>query len=271
MKKILLFILLGVLFLNAYGETEPFYFMQISDTHFGFEENLTRGQQRSHYSKYRDFVRFVNEEMKEEIKFLALTGDITENGVVASESFDKGMGYMNEIKYPIHYLPGNHDIDPEHLEGMNTQYDAYKEKFGEINYVKEYNGVRFIFLYAQTLRKNVALEGYDALAWLKTELQKNKDQETILLMHTVPGKGFYISEMYDAWDKGNEEAFYNLIRDYNIKAIIGGHTHLGNYDYLGDIPLITVPAFMSYDGDAYAYRLYKYENGKLSFFTEIVQ
>ena len=111
-----------------------FYFVQITDTHFG---NL------DHKERTEKAVDMIND-LPMPIKFVVHTGDITMEMLENKDIVDTALSVMNKIKAPVYFVPGNHDILPGKLDSTKK---IYLENFGELSSQVEYEGVLFLFIY----------------------------------------------------------------------------------------------------------------------------
>lgn len=270
MKKLLLMITMLLFSVLLFASEESIYFIQVTDTHFGFEENWTKKQQARHYEKLKTFVSEINN-LTISPEFIVFTGDVENEHPINQEMYNKTFEIIKGIKYTIYYIPGNHDINPERLETIETSVSDFKKNFGELNFAKEIKGVDFLFMYDENLRKNIVIKDYDNLKWLKEELDKNGTKPAIVFFHSPPGKSYYDNKISTGWDSKNEEKFNNVINGKNVKAVITGHFHVANMTYAGEVPVYVSPSFMEFDGGTYKYRIYEYENGKLSYYAQEIQ
>ena len=131
-------------------EYAHFYFVQITDTHFG---------DANHIERTRAIVERINH-LPMRVEFIVHTGDITMNGIDNQATVNSGLSVLNKLAVPIHYVPGNHDILPEKLEATKQ---AYSDNFEGLITSQKYDGVTFIFIYTEPLAKNFLVDGYKPL------------------------------------------------------------------------------------------------------------
>ena len=116
--------------------TASFYFVQITDTHWDDGDNFERT---------RKAVEQINS-LSMPIKCVIHTGDITYEKTEDETVVMKGLAILRELKAPIHFVPGNHDI-------LRSRYaitrDAYIKYFGSLVTEVEYDGVVFIMIYTE--------------------------------------------------------------------------------------------------------------------------
>ena len=77
-----------------------FYFVQITDTHFG---------DRDHLERTRQLVDMINR-LPYEIACVVHTGDVFADSITDEAIVSQGLAILGRLKAPVHILPGNHDI-----------------------------------------------------------------------------------------------------------------------------------------------------------------
>lgn len=230
-----------------------FWFVQITDTHFGSPGSVERTQR---------VVAKINA-LPMKIACVVHTGDITAGGVDDVAALQPGLDVLKKLKPPVHYLPGNHDIGGGRIAAAQ---DAYRRHFGELNGTAEYHGVRFIFLYDEPLKFPTAGLGPDPLAWLEATLKKTPDQPVILFQHTPPTESFYDFRL----PQPPPEPFQRLLRllkAYPVKGVIGGHFHRDELRWAGDVPLFCAEPVWDLRAPQAAFRIYEYHNSKVGYQT----
>jgi predicted MPP superfamily phosphohydrolase len=134
-----------------------FFFVQITDTHFG---------ERDHLERTRQLVEQINR-LPYEIACVVHTGDIFADTITDAAVRDAGLGVLRGLRAPLHLLPGNHDILQKDLEKTAA---AYTRSVGPLLQAVEHHGVVFILAYTEPLALGFALDGYDPLRELETAL-----------------------------------------------------------------------------------------------------
>ena len=107
----LLCLLLCLLALPARAMAEHFYFVQITDSHFGSDDNLERG---------RRVVERVNQ-LPMPVEFVVHTGDILADLILDPKVVDQTLEVMNGFQPPLYYIPGNHEVSSEYLVPIRHQ------------------------------------------------------------------------------------------------------------------------------------------------------
>jgi UDP-2,3-diacylglucosamine pyrophosphatase LpxH len=244
---------------NISTENVKFNFIQITDTHLG---------DLDHYVRTSKIVKIINI-LPQDIKFVVHTGDIFMDKIVDDKIVEKGMSILKKIKYPLHFVPGNHDIRKNNL---GETIKIYKGKIGKINYVVKYKGVNFIFIYTEPLRKNFNIDGYSPFLWLKKTLISLKNEPSIIFHHSPSVREFYFNKFHVTWKKEIREKWVNLVTNYNVKAVITGHFHTDEFHWLNNkVPLYVSSSVAGYWKRQGTFRIFKYNNGKLSYRTQYIR
>lgn len=231
---------------------EPFYFVQISDAHFGSDDHFERG---------REAVKQITA-LPMDIAFVVMTGDIFDDNITDADVVDQVFQTLEPLAVPIHFLPGNHDILEENIAETVA---AYTNAFGPLITSAEYNGVQCVFVYTEPLTEEVVIPGYDPLVELELLLEK---KETLVFHHTPSVDSFYNGKAHAGWGRmAAGPRWVDLLNRYDIKAVIAGHFHRDELHRLGDVPLYVAPPLSSRFGRQGSFRIYEYRDGRLSYWT----
>ncbi len=255
---ILLISLLWFTCINGYAEErqdDHFYFVQISDTHFGYGDHLDRT---------RKAVERINH-LPMKIKCVVHTGDITMDLLEDKKVVDSGLSIMEKLSVPIHYVSGNHDILQKKLESSRK---VYMKRFGGMISQVEYDGVLFIFVYTEPLRKSFTIEGYQPIKQLEEYLKTSKGKPVIIFHHAPSVEDFYNNIVHMGWKADTREKWVKLINAYNVKAVIAGHFHRDEHHWLGNVPLYVSSSIAGFWGRQASFRIYEYRNGKIGYRTQ---
>ena len=267
MKKIvvILFVLLNI---QIFCDT--FYFAQVTDLYIGAEVNFREREQKMTQFRIAALPISVNK-LKIPLEFVAFTGNITNNGVKYTDPFVKnGLDEIRKINVPLYFVPGNHDIYPGNF-ATRFNLDSFKKNFGDISFSKEIKGVKFIFFYGENLRIPSVIEGYDPFGWLENELITAEGKPVVLITHSMPGDDYSDDNFIQVWDKDNGEKLKIMLNSYNVRAVIAGHEDCDKMRYIGKIPVFIAPNFSLFGGRQASYRVYKYNNGEVSYFTRYIE
>lgn len=256
-------LLLYLLFfgLSSYANNQQdnhFYFVQMTDTHFDHGDHLKRTKK---------VVAEINH-LPMPIQCVVHTGDITMDRITDEKITDAGLSIFKNLKVPIHFVAGNHDILPEKLKKTCKLFD---EKFGGLISQAEYHHVLFVFICTEPLRKSFTIKNYHPLKQLEAML-KNADGKPVIIFHHAPSvDDFYNNTKHKGWNTGMKKKWIELINAYNVKAVIAGHFHRDEHHWLGNVPLYVCPPVAGYWGRQATYRIYEYRNGKIGYRTQYIE
>ncbi|MBW1677944.1 MAG: metallophosphoesterase, partial [Deltaproteobacteria bacterium] len=209
-------------------KSKHFYFVQITDTHFGDADHIERTER---------IVDRINR-LPMKVEFVVHTGDITMDRILDPSTVNRGLSVLNRLVVPIHYVPGNHDILTENLD---ETIQAYSKNFAGLITSEKYGGVTFIFVYTEPLVKDFLVNGYEPLKQLKKILEEPGNDPVIICHHAPCVKNFYGNEMHKGWKAGVRDRWKSLINSHNVKAVIAGHFHRDEHHWLGTVPLYVSP------------------------------
>lgn len=257
-SSLLVFFLFASIFCIIDLQAQHFYFAQITDTHFDSGDNLERTEIA---------VQQINA-LPMEIKCVVHTGDISSIKPEYKKAFGDGMAVLDKIKVPLHFVPGNHDINIKDLE---ASIKNYKEKFGDLIQKVEYDGVVFIFVYTEPLRYRLSLTYFDPIKQLEEMLLKANGKPVLIFNHAPSVDDFYDNELHEGWDAEMQKKWVTLINNYNVKAVFAGHFHRDEYHWLGNVPLFVSSSISGYWNRQATYRIYEYNNGNISYRTQYLK
>src|SRR5881296_1094757 len=174
----------GVMFASGLGSSilgakrtkqEEFYFVQLSDTHIGFDGPKVNPDAKGTLKKA---VVAVNS-MSQKPDFIVFTGDLTHTTDDPKERRQRLAQFkeiVSELKVKdVRFMPGEHDASLDRGE-------AYQEFFGDLHYTFDHNGVHFITL--DNVSDPTASVGDKQLQWLQADLkQLKKDAQIVVLTH----------------------------------------------------------------------------------------
>ncbi len=261
MKKQIYLLLTIVLLVTGWAGavTNDFYFVQVTDTHFGTPKHIT---------SLKKIVTYINN-LPMDIEFVVITGDLTSENIENREIMMEGTDILKQLKAPLHVLPGNHDIRPQNKDVMAKLFKKY---FGKAFYSVQHHGVDCIFWYDEPYHSTgLDFKDYKPLEWLEQSLNEAQGKAVLLFLHTPPAPDFYGNTFHDSWPAPNIEEFTTLISAYPVQGVFAGHYHRAELHWLGNIPLFVAPSVATYWKRQPSYRIYHYQDGKLSFFTQYIE
>jgi 3',5'-cyclic AMP phosphodiesterase CpdA len=196
-------------------ESAGFTFLQISDSHMGFEKPANPN------------VIGTLEEAIGKIKalpskpvFMIHTGDVTH--LSKPKEFDDADRIIGEARLDVHYVPGEHDI-------LDEEQKLYLDRYGRGTkgagwYSFDANGVHFVGLVNVVDLKAGGLGnlGADQLAWLDDDLRGRSDSTPIVVFAHIP-----LWAVYPAWGWGTEDSAraLELLKRFGSVTVLNGHIH----------------------------------------------
>jgi hypothetical protein len=201
---------------------DDFYFVQMSDTHWGFE-GPPNPDAKGTLTKA---VAAVNS-LEHEPDFIMFTGDLThttDNPVERRKRLAEFKDIVNALKAKtVRFMPGEHDASLDNGK-------AFQEFFGSTHYTFDHKGVHFIVL--DNVSDPRALIGDEQLAWLSADLKQQKIDAPIVVFTHRP-----LFDLYPQWDwatRDGAKAIALLMPHKNI-TVFYGHIHQEHHQMTGHI------------------------------------
>ncbi|MGN6551588.1 MAG: metallophosphoesterase family protein [Pararhizobium sp.] len=193
-----------------------FTFLQISDSHVGFDKEA----EVTAVDTLTEAIGKVKA-LAARPSFMIHTGDITH--LSSDGEFDDANQIIGSAGVDVHYVPGEHDlIDP----GQGKAYLARHGKgtLGAGWYSFDQAGVHFIGLVNVVDLKAGGLGnlGVEQLAWLKNDLDGRSSSTPIVVFAHIP-----LWAVYPAWGWGTEDAAQALalLKRFGSVTVLNGHIH----------------------------------------------
>lgn len=201
---------------------EDFYFVQLSDVHWGFSGAANPDA----LNTFRKAVATVNA-LEVQPDFIIFTGDLTHTTDDPKERRQR-MAQFKDIAAGltvknVRFIPGEHDASLDNGA-------AYKENFGPSNYAFEHKGVHFIAL--DNVSDPGARIGDTQLAWLKNDLDKQANDARIVVFTHRP-----LFDLVPKWDLATRDGdkALALLAPYSNVTVFYGHIHQEQHHMTGQI------------------------------------
>ena len=202
--------------------TEDFYFVQLSDSHWGFEGPPNPDAKVT----LKKAVAAVNA-LTEPPDFIMFTGDlthITEDARERRKRLSEFRDIVGDLKVRnVRFMPGEHDASLD-------QGKAFREYFGATHYTFEHKGVHFIVI--DNVSDPRAFIGDEQLEWLAADLGKLPRDASIVVFTHRP-----LFDLYPQWDWATRDGAkaIDLLMPYSNVTVFYGHIHQENHRMTGHI------------------------------------
>ncbi len=207
---------------EAAGE-EDFYFVQMSDTHWGFDGPLVNPDAHGTLHKA---VAEVNA-LVNLPDFIVFTGDLThttDDPVERRRRLAEFRGIVSGLRVKrLYFMPGEHDASLDHGK-------AYSELFGATHYSFDYRGIHFIAL--DNVSDPGASLGEAQLKWLAGDLAAQRPHQRIVVFTHRP-----LFDLAPAWDWATPDGgqAIDLLMPFPNVTVFYGHIHQENHHLTGHI------------------------------------
>ncbi|HEX5092110.1 MAG TPA: metallophosphoesterase [Burkholderiales bacterium] len=198
---------------QTYGaESDEFFFVQLSDTHIGFEG----APNPDALGTLPKAIAAVNA-LETQPDFIVFTGDLTHTTDDPQERrrrlalFRDMVGELKNRN--LRFMPGEHD-------GSLDRSAAFQEFFGPTHYTFDHKGVHFIVL--DNVSDPRAVLGDEQLAWLQSDLERqSRDARIVVLTHRP------LFPLYPQWDWATRDGdrAIELLMPYRHVTVFYGHIH----------------------------------------------
>jgi hypothetical protein len=201
---------------------EDFFFLQLSDTHWGFE-GAPNPDAKGTLEKA---VRSING-LAQRPDFIVFTGDLTHTTDDPVERRKR----MNEFRRiasglevkDLRFMPGEHDASLD--DGK-----AFREIFGETHYTFDHKGIHFIVL--DNVSDPHGAIGDGQLAWLEKDLAPRKADAPIVVFTHRP-----LFDLAPEWDWATPDGAkaVDLLLPHRNVTVFYGHIHQEHHHMTGHI------------------------------------
>jgi len=197
---------------TARGAADDFFFLQLSDPHWGFSGPAVNPEADQ---ELPSTVATINASAAQP-DFIIFTGDLTHN----TDDVDVRRMRMLEfqkitsgLQAPLRFMPGEHDAAAD--AGA-----VYQEIFGQTHYSFDHKGIHFVAL--DNVSDPHAMLGADQLHWLGSDLAPLDAQAPIVVFAHRP-----LWDLKPEWDWATPDAAQaiEILTPYENVTVFFGHIH----------------------------------------------
>lgn len=203
---------------------KDFFFVQLSDTHWGFNDPKINPDSAGTLKKV---IAAVNS-LESGPEFIVFTGDLTHTTDDPKERRKRMAEFRDIISglkvRNIKFMPGEHDAGLDNGE-------AFQEFFGKTHYTFDHKGVHFVVI--DNVSDPTSSIGDAQLQWLNDTLKSfDKDSRIMVLTHRPL---FDLYPKWDWWTRDGARAV-ELLLPYKNVTVLYGHIHQENHHMTAQIP-----------------------------------
>ncbi|SHM26069.1 metallophosphoesterase [Rhizobacter sp. OV335] len=223
----------GVVFASGCAGTagrplaDDFYFVQLSDTHWGFEGAPNPDARGTLPKAIAAVNALVDGGAGGGPDFVVFTGDLTHTTDDPAERRRRLREFRElagTLEVPVvHFMPGEHDAALDRGE-------AYREFFGPTSYAFDHRGVHFIVL--DNVSDPGASVGDAQRAWLADDLKRRPVDAPIVVFTHRP-----LFDLAPAWDWATRDGaqVIELLMPHPNVTVFYGHIHQEHHATTGHI------------------------------------
>ena len=206
---------LGIMGEAAAAEARGLAFLQISDSHVGFDKPANPNA----LGTLEEAIAKVNA-LPKKPAFMIHTGDISHLSLEAQ--FDDADRIIAQSRLDVHYVPGEHDL-------LDQDRKIYQQRYGRGTkgagwYSFDADGVHFVGLVNVFNLKAGGLGdlGSDQLEWLEADLKSRSASTPIVVFAHIP-----LWTVYPDWGWGTDDAAQALsyLKRFGSVTVLNGHIH----------------------------------------------
>ena len=212
------------------GGVKPFSFIQVSDSHIGFNKEPNPDARVT----FREAVAKIGA-LPVTPDFILHTGDITQ--LSKPGEFDDADQILKEAGIPVFFVPGEHDMLDE------GQGKAFLDRYGKGSqgdgwYSFDHSGVHFVGLVTVKELKAGGMGhlGSDQLAWLEKDLAGRSASQPIVVFTHMP---MWVVASEWGWGVDDAPQAMSLLNRFGSVMVLNGHIHQVQQKVEGNISFHT--------------------------------
>jgi 3',5'-cyclic AMP phosphodiesterase CpdA len=197
------------------AEAPGMTFMQISDSHMGFDKPANPNAKGTLEEAIGKIAA-----RPQKPSFMIHTGDITH--LSKASEFDDADKIISQSKLDVHYVPGEHDI-------LDEEVKFYRERYGRGSkgdgwYSFDAGGVHFVGLNnVKNLKAGgMGSLGEDQLKWLADDLKGKTASTPVVLFAHIP-----LWVVYETWGWGTDDGAraLDMLKGFGSVTVLNVHIH----------------------------------------------
>ncbi len=206
---------LGIMGEAAAAEAKGLTFLQISDSHVGFDKPANPNA----LGTLVEAIAKVNAQPQKPA-FMIHTGDISHLSL--ESQFDDADRIISQARLDVHYVPGEHDF-------LDADRKLYLQRYGRGSkgagwYSFDANGVHFVGLVNVFDLKGGGMGdlGAEQLEWLENDLKGRSASTPIIVFAHIP-----LWTVYPDWGWGTDDSAQALtyLKRFGSVTVLNGHIH----------------------------------------------
>jgi Icc protein len=199
---------------RAASASEPFTFVQISDSHIGFHQ----APNENPAATLKIAVDAINA-MPVQPQFVIHTGDVTH--LSKPEQFDAAKQVLASLRAPLIVIPGEHDVIGD--AGMKAYFQNFARRDAPRGwYSFDVGGAHFVSIVNVFDFEKMGLIGSEQLDWVRADLAAQKKTTPIVVFGHVP-----LYTVYEPWGWLTEDGakVVDMLRRFDNVTVLNGHIH----------------------------------------------
>ncbi len=207
---------LGIIDRAVAAEPRGLTFLQISDSHIGFD---FKPPYPSAVGTLQECIAKINA-LPTKPAFMIHTGDISHLSL--ESQFDDADQAIAQTRLDVHYVPGEHDFVDQEQKIFLQRYGRGTRGAGWYSF--DANGVHFIALVNVHDLKAGGLGnlGREQLEWLEADVKARSASTPIVVFAHIP-----LWSVYSNWGWGTDDAAQALsyLKRFGSVTVLNGHIH----------------------------------------------
>jgi predicted phosphodiesterase len=245
-------------------KSDPFFFIQMSDTQFGFFTD-NKGFEK----ETANFEKAISAANRLQPAFVVITGDlINKPADKAQLSEYKRIVGLLDPKIPIYHVAGNHDVtnDPKQSDIV-----GYRRELGKDFYAFKHSGMHGIVLNSLYFKSPAGVEKEAAAQekWLHKELKKVRRSSAAPICVFQHHSWFLTDpnekDEYFNIPDSTRRKYLALFSQYGVSHIFAGHYHRNAFGKSGTMEMVTTgPVGKPLGKDPSGFRIVTVSGNKVS-------